>query len=161
VLNDAHHQTYGQGRPLSYLSCTLVYIACFWDRVDFCSHTCLLWFTLAIQSFSLVTELETILGIDLLSKGLEYFFFLHFSLSFLFVVISLLDSFCSLWICVFILSPLPSLVLKHIHVVFLDRHVHTLAVSLQDAYIHYFFMSSHVQLVSLPIFLVWCLLGGI
>jgi hypothetical protein len=55
VLNGGHHRTSGRGRPLSYLACILVYIACFWDRVDFCSHFHLLWFTLAIESFSLVT----------------------------------------------------------------------------------------------------------
>jgi hypothetical protein len=35
VLNGGHHQTYGQVRSLSYLSFTLVYIACLWKELIF------------------------------------------------------------------------------------------------------------------------------
>jgi hypothetical protein len=47
----------GRGRPLSYLACILVYITFYWDRVYCCSYIRLFWFTLAIESFSLITQI--------------------------------------------------------------------------------------------------------
>ena len=54
VLNSGTSSNVGM-RYASFLSCLHIglYSIC-WDLVDFCSHTCLLWFTLAIESFSLV-----------------------------------------------------------------------------------------------------------
>jgi hypothetical protein len=115
-----------------------------WDWVDFCSHTYLLWFTISHKEFFPCNRNGISTGERSFFWGLKYFFFLLCYFSFVFLAVSLLGRSCSLWVWVFSLLPLPSLVLKHIHPFFLDSRVYTLAVSLQEAYICSVFLNNHV-----------------